>query len=221
MMSTELMIALMLVVSVLISASSLDDAFVDLLACGIFRSRFLSDEQVKVPTTGIFVANWQEEEVLAAMVEGNLARITNQSVKLFLGVYPNDVGTRAIAEQLAAKHPDRVRVVINSLSGPTSKGQMLNEMFRQVFALADAPELCFTTVRTSLILDHSMFMPLTRGRLTLFRFPCFHWSQLDALSLPQLTWMSSRSAIPESWWCVMPLARPYLRLGSELVFPSD
>ena len=67
------------------------------------------------------------------MVEGNLSRIPIPSVNLYLGVYPNDTGTRDVALRLAEKYPDRVCVIINTLPGPTSKGQMLNEMFLQVF----------------------------------------------------------------------------------------
>jgi bacteriophage N4 adsorption protein B len=74
--------------------------------------------------------------------EGNLSRIPIPSVKLYLGVYPNDTGTRDVALRLAEKYPDRVCVIINTLPSPTSKGQMLNEMFLQVFRVPnDAPEL--------------------------------------------------------------------------------
>ena len=75
------------------------------------------------------------------MVEGNLARIPIPSVRLYLGVYPNDTGTRDVAMALAKRHPDRVRVIVNTLAGPTSKGQMLNEMFRQVYSSAERPEM--------------------------------------------------------------------------------
>jgi len=50
---------------------------------------------------GVFVANWHEEDVLARMVEGNLARIAIPSVRLYLGVYPNDTGTCDVAMALA------------------------------------------------------------------------------------------------------------------------
>ena len=94
-----------------------------------------------IPKTAVFVANWQEEDVLGKMVEGNLARIQSPEVSFFLGVYPNDTGTVRVAKELEAKHPDRVRVIINTLPGPTSKGQMLNEMFSQVFSSDDCPEM--------------------------------------------------------------------------------
>ena len=56
-------------------------------------------------------------------------------------MYPNDTGTLRVAKQLEAKYPARVRVIVNTLPGPTSKGQMLNEMFAQVFGSDECPEM--------------------------------------------------------------------------------
>src|SRR3989449_1700638 len=130
-------------VSILITVSSLDDAFIDLLAVGIVRLRLtdLAECPHAIPKTAVFVANWHEEDVLGKMVECNLARIQSREVSFFLGVYPNDTATVRVAKELEAKHPDRVRVIINTLPGPTSKGQMLNEMFSQVFSSDDCPEM--------------------------------------------------------------------------------
>jgi adsorption protein B len=137
------LLILLFLVSLLISVSSLDDAFIDLLAMGIVRHRAsgLSNREASIPSTAVFVANWHEEDVLGKMVEGNLARIQIPEVSLYLGVYPNDAGTMRVAKELEAKHPNRVRVIVNRLPGPTSKGQMLNEMFSQVFSGEGGPEL--------------------------------------------------------------------------------
>ena len=140
---SDLLLSLTFAVGVAIAVSSLDDAFIDLLALGItrFRPRWLGDEPNSIPNTAVFIANWREEDVLGRMVEGNLARIQIPQVSLFLGVYPNDTATLRVAKELETKYPDRVRVIVNRLSGPTSKGQMLNEMFSQVFASKDCPDL--------------------------------------------------------------------------------
>lgn len=137
-----LLLWLLFFVSVLITLSSIDDTFIDLFGLGIVRRGLPHvNEKMEIPPTAIFVANWHEADVLGKMVEGNLARIPIPAVKLYLGVYPNDTDTLNVALDLAKKHPDRVQVIINSLPGPTSKGQMLNEMFRQVFRTDDGPEL--------------------------------------------------------------------------------
>jgi len=76
------------------------------------------------------------------MVAGNLARLRYRPLTLYLGVYPNDTETRQVAEALAAAHPGSVEVIVNTLDGPTSKRQMLNEMFAQVYAQpAHGPDL--------------------------------------------------------------------------------
>jgi adsorption protein B len=139
----EILVSLFVIVSLLINLSSLDDIFIDLLSFGIAHLPFrrAAAEPGPLPNIAVFVANWREEDVIGKMVEGNLARIANPQVSLFLGVYPNDTGTRQVAEALAVAHPDRVRVIVNSLPGPTSKGQMLNEMFAQGFAGERAPDL--------------------------------------------------------------------------------
>jgi adsorption protein B len=139
----EVLVSLFVLASLLINLSSLDDIFIDLLSFGIAHLplRRAAAAPGPLPKIAVFVANWREEDVIGKMVEGNLARIGNPQVSLFLGVYPNDTGTRRVAEALAAAHPDRVRVIVNSLPGPTSKGQMLNEMFAQSFAGEQAPDL--------------------------------------------------------------------------------
>ncbi|MBR0775165.1 glycosyl transferase family protein [Bradyrhizobium diazoefficiens] len=139
----EVLISLFVLTSLMINLSSLDDIFIDLLSFGIAHLplRRATAERGPLPNIAVFVANWCEEDVIGKMVEGNLARIDNPRVSLYLGVYPNDTGTRRVAEALAAAHPDRVRVIVNSLPGPTSKGQMLNEMFAQSFAGEQAPDL--------------------------------------------------------------------------------
>ena len=91
----DLIFIAMLCTSGLINLSSFDDALIDLLAFGIARASLATRRAVlaEVPTVGVFVANWHEEDVLARMVEGNLARIAVPTVRLYLGVYPNDTGT--------------------------------------------------------------------------------------------------------------------------------
>jgi adsorption protein B len=133
----------MFAVALLICLSSVDDLLIDVLALCIVRRRMptVDDAGGPSPAIAVFVANWHEHDVLEKMVEGNLARIADPKVRIVLGVYPNDTATREVAERLGERHPARVQVVVNSLAGPTSKGQMLNEMFRRVFGDADAPDM--------------------------------------------------------------------------------
>lgn len=86
----------------------------------------------------IMVASWREKGVLSRMIKGNQASIRYTHFDFFLGVYPNDTdaeggGTVEEAFALARENP-RVHVVVNSLAGPTSKGQMVNQIVQGVLA---------------------------------------------------------------------------------------
>ncbi|MGO9768689.1 MAG: glycosyl transferase family protein [Roseiarcus sp.] len=130
----DFLLFLLFCVSMFISISSLDDMFIDLIAVGLVWVAIDKKEaSIEIPPTGVFIANWREEEVLDRMIEGNLARIPSNNIQFYIGVYPNDTPTLTIAKRLEERHPDRVHAVVNSIPGPTSKGQMLNEMFRTVF----------------------------------------------------------------------------------------
>lgn len=88
------------------------------------------------------VANWHEEDVLEQMVEGNNKGIQYGSHHFFLGVYPNDLITRKIATDLSTRF-ENVHVIVNSKSGPTSKGQMINEIIVGIKAVEEQKELHF------------------------------------------------------------------------------
>jgi adsorption protein B len=81
----------------------------------------------------IIVAAWHEAGVLEKMIRGNLNLIQYQQFTFYLGVYPNDVETMQEALNLARKFPNVVPV-INTRPGPTSKGQMINEVINFIFA---------------------------------------------------------------------------------------
>ncbi|HAZ14547.1 MAG: hypothetical protein A2X86_15560 [Bdellovibrionales bacterium GWA2_49_15] len=85
----------------------------------------------------IMVACWHEEDVIEAMVTGNLSNVEYKNYDFFLGVYPNDTGTLEIVQRLAATYPN-VNCVVNALSGPTCKGQMINEMVKEICRRNDA-----------------------------------------------------------------------------------
>lgn len=79
----------------------------------------------------IMVPLWQEASVLRAMVETNLRQVEYQNFTVFLGVYPNDEGTVAVARALAAQYSN-VHVALCSRPGPTSKADCLNHIYRKI-----------------------------------------------------------------------------------------
>jgi glycosyl transferase family 2 len=169
---SELLAYALLVTGILIFIASIDDLIVDVLA--FFKiherssdeSRLLPDQNDAEPgpRIAVFVANWKEADVLGKMVEGNLANIGYRPFTFVLGVYPNDLDTRRVAEELSRKHPELVQVVVNRMNGPTSKGQMLNEMFSRVYAEpATAPGLVVLHDSEDIIDPRSFALYATRS----------------------------------------------------------
>lgn len=79
------------------------------------------------------IAAWHEDNVLGDVVD-NIIESTHypkSMYHIFLGVYPNDEATVAVAKQLEEKHIN-VHVVINELPGPTSKAQNINYVIKQM-----------------------------------------------------------------------------------------
>jgi adsorption protein B len=148
-MTTEFLIYALSAVGIAISISAMDDLFVDFLWLLTTRKHAdalpmpsAHDVTNPRPRIAVFVANWQEADVLGRMVDGNMANITYRPFTFVLGVYPNDVNTLRVAKDLAGKYPEAVQLVVNRQNGPTSKGQMLNEMFSAIYAEPEAaPEL--------------------------------------------------------------------------------
>ncbi len=119
---------------------TVDDLFVDLYALvkrlgpkkidADFLGRMKAAPEKNI---AIIVANWKEAEVIGPMIRGNLRSIDYQRYTFFIGIYPNDTATWEAASKLEALYPHKVVVVVNTQNGPTSKGQMLNEMARHIF----------------------------------------------------------------------------------------
>jgi hypothetical protein len=119
----------------------IDDLFIDVMAIikGKHPLKMDLDSLDRVKNhpekrIAIMVANWKEYDVIGAMIRGNIRGIQYSNYCFFIGVYPNDEQTWAEAVKVSNLYPDKVQVVVNSQPGPTSKGQLLNEIVRQIIA---------------------------------------------------------------------------------------
>ncbi|MBN8539484.1 MAG: glycosyltransferase [Deltaproteobacteria bacterium] len=129
------------VVGLLLLAALLavDDLFIDLMSAikrlrpkAVGKDELRSWRQQSQKNIAVVVANWHEEDVIERMLRGNLSRLEYARVWFFVGVYPNDEATVEAARR-AARNDSRVVVVENPVPGPTTKGQMLNVIFRRTF----------------------------------------------------------------------------------------
>ncbi len=113
----------------------LDDLAVDLVYFarrGWRRSgeadRGLSGSERATGRVAIFVPAWDEASVIGAMLTTALDRLDHPDYRLYVGTYPND---RATIDAVAAvaERDARVRLVIGSRPGPTTKADCLNTLW--------------------------------------------------------------------------------------------
>ncbi|MBK7960320.1 MAG: phage adsorption protein NrfB [Bdellovibrionales bacterium] len=119
---------------------SLDDLFVDVVAfvCRLGPHELMLRDLAALHLASqkriaIMIANWHEDEIIERMIRGNIGRIDYVNYDFFLGVYPNDRKTMSAVKRLQSFHHN-VYMVVNAKEGPTSKGQMLNEIVTSIQA---------------------------------------------------------------------------------------
>ena len=116
----------------------IDDFLIDAIA-GVNRlgPRKLSTEeyqyiyQIPEKRLAILIASWKEGGILRNMIRGNLGLIQYKNVSFFLGVYPNDLETIKDADLLQSEF-ESVHKITNAVNGPTTKGQMINHLIREI-----------------------------------------------------------------------------------------
>jgi len=95
----------------------------------------------------IFVPLWNEDGVIADMLDRNLAAIRYSNYRVFIGVYPNDEPTARAVEEAAKRHP-RVQIARCPHDGPTSKGDCLNWIYREMLEYERANGMRFEVLMT-------------------------------------------------------------------------
>jgi adsorption protein B len=133
--------AVALIVAALIAISSLDDLVVDVWYWGreIYRAVRIRPRFPPLPQSAllerteqrlaIIIPAWQEQDVIASMIEDTVATAHYADYLIFVGTYPNDPGTIAEVERAMRRH-HRVRRVQTAHPGPTSKADCLNAVVR-------------------------------------------------------------------------------------------
>ena len=123
----------------------IDDLLVDL--CWMFKGHQRDKHFEENPTPfhkekiAVFIAAWQESEVIGAMVSNTRRQWGNSNYCIFIGCYPNDIGTQAAIEP----HIDSwVCKVVGPHDGPTSKADCLNQIWQAMLTHTDSSS--FTTV---------------------------------------------------------------------------
>ena len=83
-----------------------------------------------VPPTAplaVFIPAWRESGVIGAMLRNSLKTLRYGNYRLYVGCYPNDPETIAAVESVG---DDRVRLVVGTKPGGTTKADCLNTLWR-------------------------------------------------------------------------------------------
>ncbi len=86
---------------------------------------------IKEKRIAVMIAAWKEEDVIGQMLTGNKKNIIYDNYHFFVGVYPNDRETQNAVLRAQKKVPN-ITLVVNEKEGPTSKGQMLNFVLKEI-----------------------------------------------------------------------------------------
>lgn len=81
----------------------------------------------------VFIPAWEESDVLATTLRHMLAAWREADVQLWVGTYPNDHATAAIAAEAAYANP-QIRHVVLPHDGPTTKADCLNHLYHALVA---------------------------------------------------------------------------------------
>ena len=81
----------------------------------------------------IIIPAWDESAVIGAMLAHLTASLDHPDYRVFVGVYPNDPATRAIVAAASELDP-RIAMAGCTLSGPTTKADCLNHLWRALLA---------------------------------------------------------------------------------------
>ena len=93
----------------------------------------------------IIVPLWDEHEVIARMLEHNLASIRYTEYHIFAGAYPNDDRTQEAVRDVSDRFPN-VHLALVPHDGPTSKADCLNWIFQHIVLFEEQTGQTFDVV---------------------------------------------------------------------------
>ncbi len=137
-----------------LALGGVDDLLVDLLFlfhCLLRRGRVAPPPVAPTCTAphrfAVFVPAWEEAQVIAPMLRSMLRRWEHGPYRIYVGTYPNDPATIAAVRSVADADP-RIRLVIGTRPGPTTKADCLNTLWAalQRDAAAEAEGEAFTAI---------------------------------------------------------------------------
>jgi len=134
---------------------NIDDLIWDILYVISRRKKAMKSEKIPVDKLdtippkllGVIVAAWHEENVIEQVIDNIIAstHYPQSMYHIFIGIYPNDKDTTLAVKRLESKYWN-VHSVINTLPGPTSKSQNLNNVISYIHAFESEHNYRFASI---------------------------------------------------------------------------
>ena len=118
--------------------NGVDDLFIDWVRLRIWADRrrlppWRPPPLDREPRAAVLIPCWREADVIEQMIERNIGAIEYDNYDIWLGLYPNDPDSVERVRRCAQRHP-RVRYVVGSQAGPTTKADCLNQVIDGLLA---------------------------------------------------------------------------------------
>lgn len=140
----------------------------------------------------VLIGAWREDAVIGRMLRTALSRIDHDDYRIYIGTYAND--PRTVAEvRTIARVDGRVRLVEDRVSGPTTKGECLNRVWRALLRDEAADG-----IRYKAIVIHDAEDVIHSAELKLFDRMIEHF---DLVQLPVLPLPSAKSQWVAGHYC--------------------
>ncbi len=141
-----------LVFVILLILISLDDLVWDIYCLFIYKkrektSKTISYRELQETIPGllaVIVAAYREEDVLEAVIDNliDTNHYPDSMYHVFLGVYPNDIGTLEIADKLSKKYKN-VHKIVHVIDGPSSKADNINNVLKNILEFENKNNIRF------------------------------------------------------------------------------
>ncbi|AWW73891.1 hypothetical protein CD351_05570 [Erythrobacter sp. KY5] len=190
---------LLLFAGVFFLIGALDDIAVDiswlwLKLTGRARTGRVNREQLQCSElsapAAIVIPAWNEADVIADTIQHMLSVWPQRALRLYVGIYRNDIDTLEAAMS-AARGDSRLRLVIHDRAGPSTKADCLNRLYK---AIRDDEDRAGE--RFAMVVFHDaedMVDPAGLGLLDWAVADGAHFAQLPVEPLPQAArhWLGS------------------------------
>jgi adsorption protein B len=134
---------LLLFAAVGLLIGGIDDAAIDLIwiGHGVRRAIRFRDRHDAARLTAprhpgriaVLIGAWDESAVIGSMLRHALATFDHGDYRIYVGTYPNDAATIAAVDEVA-RVDGRVRLVVGTRPGPTTKADNLNRLWHALMA---------------------------------------------------------------------------------------